>query len=226
MVKMDLKDTYLQVLIHSNHQHLFQFIWEEKHCRLQYLLFNMSSAPWVFLKAVVGLLMFMHANKDQLEAIAPLICKLFKFLGLMINTKMSLLSPTQLVARIFGFSDQFSDDDNHPATREGQEDKAGSNKSAEVPVIISMTSNHIHREGCSNFQSSDASSNHIFEDSGCDKCIKFWCFDPFAIRKPNLHHFFLPSRGIHFTLGDAVSMKAFPTSESMKMWSTLLLNAM
>ena len=59
MVKMDLKDAYLKIPIHSSHQHLLQFIWEEKHFRFQCLPFGLSSAPRVFtklLKPVVGLL--------------------------------------------------------------------------------------------------------------------------------------------------------------------------
>ena len=42
-------------------------------------------------------MMFMYTNKHQLEAMAPLICKIFKALGLMVNTKKSLLNPTQVV---------------------------------------------------------------------------------------------------------------------------------
>ena len=80
MVKMDLKDAYLQIPIHSNH---LQFIWEEKHYKFQCLPFGLSSAPRIFtklLKPVVGFLrqiglhlivylddmLFMHVNKDQL----------------------------------------------------------------------------------------------------------------------------------------------------------------
>lgn len=114
MVKMDLKDAYLQIPIHSNHQHLLQFIWEEKHYKFQCLPFGLSSAPRVFtklLKPVVGFLrqiglrlivylddmLFIHVNKDQLEVMTLLICKFFEALGLMVNTKKSLLNPTQLV---------------------------------------------------------------------------------------------------------------------------------
>ena len=114
MVKMDLKDGYLQIPIHPDHQHLLQFIWGQKHFKFQFLPFSLSSAPRVFtklLKPVVGFLrqiglrlivylddmLFMHTNKDQLEAMAPLICKIFKALGLMVNTKKSLLNPIQVV---------------------------------------------------------------------------------------------------------------------------------
>ena len=114
MVKMDLKAAYLQIPIHSNHQHLLQFIWEEKHYKFQCLPFGLTSAPCIFtklLKPVVGFLrqiglrlivylddmLIMHVNKDQLEAMAPLVCNLFEALGLMVNTKKSILNPAQLI---------------------------------------------------------------------------------------------------------------------------------
>ena len=98
MVKMDLKDVYLQIPMHPDYQHLLQFIWGQKHFKFQCLPFDLSSAPWVFtklLKPVVGFLrqiglrlivylddmLFMHTNKDQLEAMAPLICKILKSLA-------------------------------------------------------------------------------------------------------------------------------------------------
>ena len=114
MMKLDLKDAYLQIPIHPNHQLLLQFIWEEKHYRFQCLPFGLSAVPRVFtklLKPVVGFLrqiglriiiylddmLFMHASKEQLAAMAPLICRLFEALGLMVNMKKSLLTPTQII---------------------------------------------------------------------------------------------------------------------------------
>ena len=97
-----------------NHQHLLQFIWEEKHYKFQCLPFGLTSAPRIFtklLKPVVGFLrqiglclnvylhdmLIMHVNKDQLEAMAPLVCNFFEALGLMVNTKKSILNPSQLI---------------------------------------------------------------------------------------------------------------------------------
>jgi len=59
MVKMDLKDAYLQVPIHPDHQHLLSFQWEGKIYKFQCLPFGLSPAPRVFtklLKPVVGFL--------------------------------------------------------------------------------------------------------------------------------------------------------------------------
>ena len=59
MVKMDLKDAYLQVPINPCHQPLLSFQWEEKYYMFTCLPFGLSAAPRVFtklLKPVVGLL--------------------------------------------------------------------------------------------------------------------------------------------------------------------------
>ena len=112
MIKMDLKDAYLQIPIHQSHQRYLHFIWEGKHYKFQSLPFGLSSAPRVFTKTLkpviawlrqIGLrlivylddMLFMHANKDQLERLAPLICRLFESLGLMVNTQKSQLTPVQ-----------------------------------------------------------------------------------------------------------------------------------
>ena len=114
MIKMDLKDGYLQVQIHKAHQCFLQFVWEGKHYKFQCLPFDLSSAPRVFtklLKPVVALLrqiglhliiylddmLFMHANREQLETMAPMIVSLFETLGLMVNKVQSLLTATQLI---------------------------------------------------------------------------------------------------------------------------------
>ena len=59
MVKMDLKDAYLQIPIHPDYQHLLTFKWEGKTHKFQCLPFGLSAAPRVFtklLKPVVGFL--------------------------------------------------------------------------------------------------------------------------------------------------------------------------
>ena len=171
-VKMDLKDTYLQIPIHSNHQHLLQFIWEEKHYKFQCLPFGLTLAPRIFtklLKPVVGFLrqiglclivylddmLIMHANKDQLEVMAPLVCNFFEALGLMVNTKKSILNPAQLI--VFGVPNQFSNNEIHPTIREVQKDTTGSSKPAQTIVNFSTAPSYICREGCCNLQSCCAS---------------------------------------------------------------------
>ena len=62
MIKMDLKDAYLQVPIHREHQQLLQFQWNGKIFQFQCLSFGLTSAPRVFskvMKPVVGTLRHM-----------------------------------------------------------------------------------------------------------------------------------------------------------------------
>ena len=111
MVKLDLKDAYLQVPIHPDHQHLLTFQWEGKSYMFKCLPFGLSSAPRVFtklLKPVVGFLrhtgcrliiylddmLILHQNRKQLHQITQLTCQLFEGLGLMINQKSRTI-PTQ-----------------------------------------------------------------------------------------------------------------------------------
>ena len=112
LVKMDLKDAYLQVPIHPDYQHLLSFQWEGKMYKFQYLSFGLSAAPRVFtklLKPVVGFLrqngcrliiylddtLLMHQDRAQLEQITRLTCQLFESLGLIVNQKKSILTPIQ-----------------------------------------------------------------------------------------------------------------------------------
>ena len=112
MVKMDLKDVYLQIPIHPDYQHLLTFQWEEKNYKFQCLPFGLSAALRVFtklLKPVVSFLrqigcrliiylddiLLMHQEGAHLEQITQLICQLFGSLGLIVNQKKSILTPTQ-----------------------------------------------------------------------------------------------------------------------------------
>jgi len=112
MVKLDLKDAYLQVPIHQEHQSLLQFQWQGKTYQFVCLPFGLTSAPRVFtkvMKPVVGLLrqmgirlviylddiLIMHHSKEELLQFLPLICQLFKALGLMVNLEKSQTVPKQ-----------------------------------------------------------------------------------------------------------------------------------
>ena len=96
--------TYLQIPMHPSHQCHFHFVWEDKHYKFQSLLFGLSSASWVFTKTLkpviawlrqIGLrlvvylddMLFMHANRDQLETMAPLLCRLFESLLLQLEAR-------------------------------------------------------------------------------------------------------------------------------------------
>ena len=112
MIKMDLKDAYLQIPIHQDSQHLLQFQWEGRVYQFQCLPFGLTSAPRVFskvMKPVVGTLrhmgirlviylddiLILHQTKEELIQLIPLIFKLFEALGLVVNCTKSVLSPQQ-----------------------------------------------------------------------------------------------------------------------------------
>ena len=120
MVKMDIKDAYLQVPINPCHQPLLSFQWEEKYYMFTCLPFGLSAAPRVFtklLKPVVGLLrqlgcrltiylddlLILHQHKDRLQQMVQLIGQLFSSLGLIVNHKKSILLPTQIL-EFLGFN--------------------------------------------------------------------------------------------------------------------------
>ena len=104
MIKLDLKDVYLQVPIHPDHQKFLVFGWNNRFYQFKCLPFGLSTAPRVFtklLRPVVGFLrhigcsliiylddiLFLHQDKDQLSKISQLVCQLFQCLGLSINDK-------------------------------------------------------------------------------------------------------------------------------------------
>ena len=66
MVKMDLKDAYLQIPIHPDHQHLLTFQWEEKTYMFQCLPFGLSAAPRVFTKLLKPVVGFLRQNGCRL----------------------------------------------------------------------------------------------------------------------------------------------------------------
>ena len=66
MIKLDLKDAYLQLPIHKEYQCLLQFRWEQKTYQFVCLPFGLISAPQVFtkvMKPVVGKLRQMSIQR-------------------------------------------------------------------------------------------------------------------------------------------------------------------
>ena len=111
LVKLDLKDAYLQVPIHPEHHKLLQFQWEGVTYNFQCLLFGLSSAPRVFTKVMrptVGFLrqigiwlliyldnmLIMHQERDTLRHLVGLITQLLQALGLVVNNDKSILDPS------------------------------------------------------------------------------------------------------------------------------------
>ena len=112
MIKLDLKDAYLQVPIHKEYQCLLQFHWEQKTYQFVCLPFGLTSAPRVFtkiMKPVMGKLrqmgihlivylddiLIMHHSREEILQITPLVCQTFEALGLMVNMGKSQHTPQQ-----------------------------------------------------------------------------------------------------------------------------------
>ena len=60
MVKLDLKDAFLSVPIHSTQRRYLRFQWEEQAWEFQTLPFGLSSAPYVFTKLLKPAVATMH----------------------------------------------------------------------------------------------------------------------------------------------------------------------
>ncbi len=94
MVKLDLKDAYLQVPIHPAHHQFLRFQWEGTTYHFQCLPFGLTSAPRVFTKImrpVVGFLrqvgirlliylddmLILHQERDPLQCLVGLVIQFF-----------------------------------------------------------------------------------------------------------------------------------------------------
>ena len=114
MVKLDLKDPFLSVPIHSTHRRYLRFQWEEQAWEFQTLPFSLSSAPCVFTKLLKPAVATMHRlgmrlvlYLDDMLILAQTIqmtreclataLELLLSLGFVINLKKSVLSPTQKI---------------------------------------------------------------------------------------------------------------------------------
>ena len=112
LLKLDLKDAYLSIPIHQNHQHFLRFPWKGQLWQFKALPFGLSSAPWVFTKVTkpissilrkLGIRLILYLDdmlimsRTQAEAAANLstVMTLLIGLGFIINLKKSVLTPTQ-----------------------------------------------------------------------------------------------------------------------------------
>ena len=188
MVKMDLKDAYLQVPINPCHQPLLSFQWEEKYYMFTCLPFGLSAAPRVFtklLKPVVGLLrqvgcrliiylddlLILHQHKDRLQQMVQLISQLFSSLGLMVNHKKSILVPTQIL-EFLGFNINSQSTQISLPQEKMRKNPAGLQSIAGSAVSISSTDSPVcgqdnsYPSGPTN-SSSALQSTAIFDELSC-----------------------------------------------------------
>lgn len=114
MAKIDLKDAYFTIPIQVAHRKLLRFHFDGKAFQFNCLPFGLTSAPWVFtktLKPVMALLrelgvrliiyiddiLILGESTQQVEDHAAALVFLLEHLGFIINSKKSLLSPTQVM---------------------------------------------------------------------------------------------------------------------------------
>ena len=112
ITQLNLKDAYLQVPIHKKYQCLLQFYWEQKTYQFVCSSFGFTSVPRVLtkiMKPVLGKLrqisirliaylddiLIIYQIRGEILHITPLVCQMFKALGLMVNMEESLLIPQQ-----------------------------------------------------------------------------------------------------------------------------------
>ena len=114
MAKVDLKDAYFTVPIHTNQRKYLRFVVKETMYEFNCLPFGLSSAPWVFtktLKPVAALLremgvrlivyiddiLILAETKERVEEHVDALVYLLECLGFIINRKKSVLTPSQVI---------------------------------------------------------------------------------------------------------------------------------
>lgn len=114
LIKIDLKDAYFSLPIHADDRKYLVFQWEEKLYEFKCLPFGLSSAPYIFTKALKpvmahlrrqGLrvviylddLLIMHQDYNALASLAQEIIELSTALGFSINFDKSSLTPSYLI---------------------------------------------------------------------------------------------------------------------------------
>lgn len=60
VAKIDLKDAYLTVPIHPNHQRFLRFLWQNRVFQFSCLAFGLSSAPRIFSKILRVVVAFLR----------------------------------------------------------------------------------------------------------------------------------------------------------------------
>jgi hypothetical protein len=114
MVKVDLKDAYLTVPIHSSHQKFVRFQWQGRIFEFSCLAFGLAPAPRIFTKILKVVMAFVRKqgvrlviylddiliiNESREGALADLklVVELLQDLGFILNVEKSLFEPTQSI---------------------------------------------------------------------------------------------------------------------------------
>lgn len=112
MVKLNLKDAYLTVPIHSEHKQFLRFTCQGKHFQFKTLPFGLAKAPRVFTKLLMpvastlrasGIRLIVYIDDTLIMGSSPtkasenvqMAIQLLESLGIIINWKKSVLVPSQ-----------------------------------------------------------------------------------------------------------------------------------
>ena len=152
MIKMDLKDAYLQVPILEAHQCFLQFAWEGKHYKFQCLQFGLSSAPRVFTKLLkpadnlLGRHAFYACKQGTTRAHGTIDSESLRGLG-PYGEQSEFTSNTHTTYRILGISNQFMQSTALLTPGKGKENLTGSVQAPPKSYSISQGNGNIYREG-------------------------------------------------------------------------------
>ena len=112
MIKLDLKDAYFSIPIHTTQQRFLSFMWEGQSYQFTCLPFGLSSAPRTFTKVMKPLVAYLRSlgirlviylddmlilaqTKEELLKWRSIVLDLLENLGFLINYKKSEFEPTQ-----------------------------------------------------------------------------------------------------------------------------------
>lgn len=114
MVKVDLKDAYFTIPMHTNHQSFLRFMLGREHYQFTCLPFGLSCAPWAFTKVMKPIAIFLRSmgvrmivyiddillmgdSPDQVENHLKALIYLLTGLGFVINIPKSITTPSQQI---------------------------------------------------------------------------------------------------------------------------------
>ena len=112
MLKIYLKDAYFSVPIHRDHQKWLHFQWQDHEYQFRCLPFDLSSAPYVFIKitrpivawlrqlgvrliAYIDDFLLLAPSKEEASIQAHLMTMLLQALGFSVNKEKSILTACQ-----------------------------------------------------------------------------------------------------------------------------------
>ena len=170
MIKVALKDAYLQVPIHEAHQCFLQFAWEGKHYKFQCLPLISTKGVYQTPETSCGTTQTDRRTVDNLfgrhafyackqgttKAHGTIDSESHRGLG-PYGEQSEVTSNTHTTYRFLGISDQFMQSIALLTPGKGKENTTGSVQAHPTSYSISQGNGNIYREGLSNLQATMAS---------------------------------------------------------------------